>query len=161
MTLVLFINHPLLVSVSVWLSAFLLAQGGLWLLAGEFLTHKGEASGTDGPQLWRGFILGVYETSCRRGFQSFHGPWERPDEPLHTHKGCPEGSVTPGLTNLRFRMFLCSSSSAVGLWLSRLRKKSKKSFWTMSYPSGAGDLHGPSRYIRQGQQLESSVHSVF
>lgn len=31
-------------------------------------------------------------------------------------------------------MFLCSNSSAVGLWLSRLRKKSKISFWTISHP---------------------------
>lgn len=35
--------------------------------------------------------------------------------------------------HLRFSMFLCSNSSAVGLWLSRLRKKSKMSFWTISY----------------------------
>lgn len=35
--------------------------------------------------------------------------------------------------DLRFRMFLCSNSSAVGLWLSRLRKKSKISFWTISH----------------------------
>lgn len=35
--------------------------------------------------------------------------------------------------DLRFSMFLCSNSSAVGLWLSRLRKKSKISFWTISH----------------------------
>lgn len=89
------------------------------------------------------------------------GPRERPGKPLCSYQeGCPEYLVTLGLVNLRFRMFLCSSSSAVGLWLSRLRKKSRKIFWTMSYPSGVGDLHGPNRYIRQSQQLESSVHPV-
>lgn len=35
--------------------------------------------------------------------------------------------------DLRFSMFLCSNSSAVGLWLSRLRKKSRISFWTISH----------------------------
>lgn len=47
-------------------------------------------------------------------------------------------------------MFLCSNSSAVGLWLSRLRKKSRKSFWTISYPPWVINLRGPCRCMRQG-----------
>lgn len=68
-----------------------------------------------------------------------------------------EGKVF-GLSHLRFKMFLCSSSSAVGLWLSRLRKKSRKSFWTMSYPPWVINLPGPGRYRRQSQWLESLFH---
>lgn len=55
-------------------------------------------------------------------------------------------------------MFLCSNSSAVGLWLSRLRNKSRKSFWTISYPPGVINLHSPGRDRRQSRGLELSFH---
>lgn len=55
-------------------------------------------------------------------------------------------------------MFLCSNSSAVGLWLSRLRKKSRKSFWTISYPPWVINLPSPCRCMRQSQWLELLFH---
>lgn len=46
----------------------------------------------DRPQLWRGFTLGVYETSCR----SCCGPWERPNEPHSTpRKAAPRAPGHP------------------------------------------------------------------
>lgn len=78
-------------------------------------------------------------------------PEQEPKPPLGVRDG-------QGLSHLRFRMFLCSSSSAVGLWLSRLRKKSRKSFWTISYPPWVISLGGPRRYMRQGEWLQSLSH---
>lgn len=57
-------------------------------------------------------------------------------------------------------MFLCSNSSAVGLWLSRLRKKSRKSFWTISYPPWVINLPGPGRRMRRSEWRELLPHPV-
>lgn len=57
-------------------------------------------------------------------------------------------------------MFLCSNSSAVGLWLRRLRKKSRRSFWTISHPPWVINLLSPCRYMRQSQWPEFLFHPV-
>lgn len=52
-------------------------------------------------------------------------------------------------------MFLCSNSSAVGLWLSRLRKNTRRSFWTISYPP-----FSPCSHTSRSQRLEFLLHPV-
>lgn len=86
---------------------------------------------------------------------------EAPWPPIKQEPKLPQHiSARPGLGHLRFKMFLCSNSSAVGLWLSRLRKKSRKSFWTISYPPRVVNLPGRRRFKRQRQWLGSPFHPV-
>lgn len=54
-------------------------------------------------------------------------------------------------------MFLCSNSSAVGLWLSRLRKKSRISFWTISHHSLFNEFM--SHFV--AKQVESKVLTLY
>lgn len=62
--------------------------------------------------------------------------------------------------HLRFRMFLCSNSSAVGLWLSRLRKKSKISFWTISHPPQFSVLTSYFGVRKAEQKAPTLLHYV-
>lgn len=62
--------------------------------------------------------------------------------------------------DLRFSMFLCSNSSAVGLWLSRLRKKSKISFWTISYSPQFSALKSYFGVCKAEQKTLTLLHYV-
>lgn len=62
--------------------------------------------------------------------------------------------------DLRFSMFLCSNSSAVGLWLSRLRKKSKISFWTISYSPQLSALKSHFGVWKAEQKALTLLHYV-
>lgn len=103
-----------------------------------------------------------WSLSHQRHSPSFHtgtrdkpwGLWLKHKWRYHKTSGIAMGFVS----HLRFKMFLCSNSSAVGLWLSRLRKKSRKSFWTMSYLPWVINLPSPRRCRRQSQWLEFLFH---
>lgn len=90
---------------------FLDISAFLWGLLSEFLSSSG--------------LLSIEHSACREGLG--YGNSEFVQQPHHTWR-----KTSRGITSYsRFKIFLLSSSSTAGLWLSRLRKNTRITFCTI------------------------------